>query len=97
MRVQYNEVFRLPSTLPFDVFPKWYAAFGRFVELVHSPDYEREVPMEKGTILIMNNWRVLHGRAGGRASGDRHVVGGTVLREAIYSRARSLLDEAGAA
>ena len=43
---------------------------------------------------VMNNWRVLHGRAGGKASGDRHVVGGTVLREALYSNAKALLEEA---
>ena len=38
----------------------------------------------------MNNWRTLHGRAGGRASPNRDVVGGTVLREAIYSKAAAL-------
>jgi trimethyllysine dioxygenase len=48
--------------------------------------------MEANSILLMNNWRVLHGRAGGRAaSSDRHVlVGGTIVREAIYSRAIQL-------
>jgi trimethyllysine dioxygenase len=40
--------------------------------------------MEAKSILVMNNWRVLDGRAGGRASPDRHVVGGTIVREAIY-------------
>ena len=49
--------------------------------------------MKKGTILVMNNWRVMHGRAGGEASADRHVVGGTVLRESVYSRSRALVDE----
>ena len=39
---------------------------------------------------VMNNWRTLHGRAGGRASPNRDVVGGTVLREAIYSKAAAL-------
>ena len=73
--------------------PPRYAAFSKFVELVHSPEYERSVPMEKGHLLVMNNWRTLHGRAGGQASTDRHVVGGTILREAVYSRARALLDE----
>jgi len=92
-RIQYNEVFRTPLTLPFDVFPKWYKAFNRFVELVHSAEYERPVPMHKGKFFLMNNWRVLHGRAGGLASSDRVLVGGTITREAIYSQARRLLRE----
>ena len=92
-RIQYNEVFRTPLTLPFDVFPRWYAAFDRFVELVHSPEFERAVPMHAGRFFLMNNWRVLHGRAGGLASSDRVLVGGTITREAIYSQARRLLRE----
>jgi len=91
--IQYNEVFRTPLTLPYDVFPKWYAAFARFVELVHSDEFERKVPMFKGRFFLMNNWRVLHGRAGGVASSDRMLVGGTITRESIYSQARRLLRE----
>jgi len=87
-RVQYNEVFRMPMTLPFDVFPDWFAAFSQFVQLLH--EQEVTVDMNENTILLMNNWRVLHGRAGNRASPDRHVVGGTILRESVYSRAMQL-------
>lgn len=93
-RIQYNEVFRMPLTMPYDVFPKWYAAFARFVELLHSEEYERKVPMEKGRFLLLHNWRVLHGRAGGAASSNRVLVGGTVTREAFYSTARRLTREA---
>ena len=132
-RIQYNEVFRTPLTLPYDVFPKWYRAFSRFVELVHSEEFERkvrahappasptcspplccspaacarkgrvhsfsstsrpaQVPMTKGRFFLMNNWRVLHGRAGGTVSSDRMLVGGTITRESIYSQARRLLRE----
>eukprot|EP00316_Scyphosphaera_apsteinii_P004387 CAMPEP_0119313676 /NCGR_PEP_ID=MMETSP1333-20130426/29989_1 /TAXON_ID=418940 /ORGANISM="Scyphosphaera apsteinii, Strain RCC1455" /LENGTH=483 /DNA_ID=CAMNT_0007318573 /DNA_START=83 /DNA_END=1534 /DNA_ORIENTATION=+ len=92
-RIQYNEVFRMPSTLPFHVFPHWYAAFNRFVELVHSDEFERKIPMHKGRFLLMHNWRVLHGRAGGMASSNRVLVGGTITREAFYSQARRLTRE----
>lgn len=88
VRLQYNEVFRMPLTLPFDVFPDWFGAFSKFVKLIH--DREVTVPMQANSILLMNNWRVLHGRAGKRASPDRMVVGGTIVREAIYSRAIQL-------
>uniref|UniRef100_A0A7S4TAU1 trimethyllysine dioxygenase n=1 Tax=Alexandrium monilatum TaxID=311494 RepID=A0A7S4TAU1_9DINO len=92
-RLQYNEVFRTPSTLPYDVFTKWYAAYRKFVDMVHSPEFERCVRMEKNQILVMQNWRVMHGRGNAAQSPDRTLVGGTVTREAVYSRARQLLEE----
>ena len=65
-----------------------YRAFSRFVELLHSEEFERKIPMERGRFLLMHNWRVLHGRAGAAASANRMVVGGTITREAFYSQAR---------
>ncbi len=49
--------------------------------------------MQKGRFMLMHNWRVLHGRAGGEASPDRMLVGGTITREAFYSQARRLTRE----
>ena len=83
----------MPLTLPFDVFPQWYAAFDKFVGMVHSEEFERKIPMSKGRFCLVNNWRVLHGRAGGTVSSDRVLVGGTILREAFYSTARRLTRE----
>jgi alpha-ketoglutarate-dependent taurine dioxygenase len=93
MRLQYNEVFRTPSTLPYDAFPKWFRAYRQFVDMVHSPEFEREVHLKAGQILVMQNWRVMHGRGSNGQSPDRTLVGGTVVREAIFSRARQLAGE----
>jgi trimethyllysine dioxygenase len=79
-------------TLPFDVFPEWFAAFNKFVQYIHDPQFETVVPMQANTILIMHNWRVLHGRAGNRATPTRTVVGGTITREAFFSRATQLME-----
>ena len=92
-RIQYNEVFRTPLELPFDVFPKWYAAYTKWVRMLHDTKYEVEVDMQAGKMLIFHNWRTLHGRAGGKASKDRTLIGGTVTREAFFSRATELLEE----
>ena len=66
--------------------------------MLESPQYERELSMETGDFMIVNNWRVLHGRAGardgtdiGKISKNRVLVGGTITRENAYSRARALL------
>ena len=66
VRIQYNEVFRTPLELPFDVFPKWYAAYTKWVRMLHDTKYEVEVDMQAGKMLIFHNWRTLHGRAGGK-------------------------------
>jgi len=92
-RVMYNEVFRTPLTLPYDVFPKWYKAFNKYVDMIHSDEWRVVQPMQKGQILLMHNWRVMHGRKARSASPTRTVVGGTITREAFYSKSRELVRE----
>jgi len=89
-RVQYNEVFRTPSTIPFDAFPQWYAAYKEYADMLHSPEFQRTMEMKKGQLLLVQNWRVLHGRAGIQ-SPSRTLVGGTITRENFYSKACSAL------
>ena len=72
MRVQYNEVFRVPSSVPFEKFKDWYTAYLKFAGMLESDEFEREVPMATGDFMIMNNWRVLHGRAGSK-TGDTDI------------------------
>ena len=93
----------MPSTVPYAKFPAWYKSYVKFAELIHSPQFERAVPMSSPDFLIINNWRVLHGRDGNREgkpsglqSSDRVLVGGTVTRETAASRARELAERHGA-
>ncbi len=58
VRIQYNEVFRTPVSVPFDKFKAWYAAYIKLGRKLESPEYERELPMETGDFMIVNNWRV---------------------------------------
>lgn len=91
IRVQYNEIARTPSTITFDQFPKWYRALTVWNDMIHSSEFEVELPLRAGQILVFDNWRVLHGRAANACSPDRLLMGGTVLREAFYSRAIQLM------
>lgn len=92
-KIMYNEVFRLPVALPYELFPKWFAALALFNSLINDPDFKRTIPMQQGSMLLMNNWRVLHGRAAGMASVDRKIVGGTITRESFFSKAIELVKE----
>jgi alpha-ketoglutarate-dependent taurine dioxygenase len=91
VRVQFNEVFRTPSTVPFTEFQDWYRAYSMWNEMIHSPEFEVEVPINEGHILVVDNWRVLHGRSGKQISPNRCIMGGTVVREAFHSKAIQLM------
>lgn len=91
IRVQFNEVFRTPSTVPYEKFEAWYQAYLLWNELIHAPEFEVEVPISQGSMLILDNWRVLHGRAGGKSSPNRVIMGGTVVREGFHSKAVQLM------
>jgi len=91
VRTQFNEVFRTPSTIPYGDFDKWYEAYLLWNDMIHGPEFEVEVAINEGQILALNNWRVLHGRAGAKSSPDRIIMGGTVVREAFTSKAINLM------
>merc|ERR1712107_688954 len=99
-RLQYNEVFRQPCEVPFDDFKDYYAAYARFAELIHLPEFEVRFPVSKGELMVVQNWRVMHGRNGNMdgtpsnlQSSDRLITGGTVTRESVVSRARQLIEQ----
>ena len=71
------------------------AALDAFYSLVHSPEFQTHLTLRQGELLIMNNWRTMHGRAGLKGK-TRTIIGGTVTREAFYSAVRqAAMDEAG--
>jgi hypothetical protein len=92
-RVQYHEIYRAPLTLSYETFGEWYKAFNKWYELVHSEEFKRHAKVAKGQLLICNNWRAMHGRAGLKGKA-RIILGGTVTRDAVYSAGRLALSRA---
>jgi hypothetical protein len=98
VRTQYNEVFRTAATVPYDVFQDWYQAYLKWASMCHDEEFECNLALQAGQLVVFHNWRVMHGRGGNRdgsvsriQSADRVLMGGTVTRESIYSTARQLL------
>jgi len=87
MRVQFHEIYRTPLTLNFDDFPRFWEALRCFYSMVHSPEFQTHLTLQSGQLLLMNNWRTMHGRAGLKGKA-RTILGGTVTRESFYSRMR---------
>ena len=61
------------------------------IEPTPAQEFEVEAPISQGQMLILDNWRVLHGRSGGKSSPNRVIMGGTVVREGFHSKAVQLM------
>ena len=76
-----------------DVF---YRARRRFAELAESPRCRRDFRLESGMLLMMDNTRLLHGRAAYRAAGRRHLQGCYMDADPLRGMVRRWRMEAGA-
>ncbi len=76
----------MPLTIPYDVFPRWYEAFARFVDLIHSDEYEPRQEVSAAPLHPVCVWSGQPLRACGRSlalrrhasrarSGSEHVWG----------------------
>ena len=75
-----------PETL--DLF---YAGRRRLIELANSSDYQISFPFKKGTLLMMDNYRLLHGRTAFKGSeGRRHLQGCYTDHDGVTSLYRML-------
>merc|ERR1719473_2566727 len=89
MRVQYHEIYRSPSTHSYEDYPKFCEAISTFYQMVHSPEFQIHLALHEGELLMMNNWRTMHGRAGLKGKA-RTIIGGTVSRDGFVSAVRQL-------
>ncbi|OWZ61083.1 trimethyllysine dioxygenase [Cryptococcus neoformans] len=68
----------------------WYQAAQRFESLVKSEQAEYWVQLNPGTMLIIDNWRVMHGRS--EFTGSRTMCGAYIGADDWHSR-RAVLTE----
>ncbi|XP_063951607.1 gamma-butyrobetaine dioxygenase-like [Lytechinus pictus] len=69
-----------------------YKALMAFIDLLYAQENVFEYKMENGDILIMDNYRVLHGRKGftNRPGSIRHLEGGYLDWDTVSSKIRIL-------
>lgn len=87
-QVSYNHHDRAPFVLPEPTMSDLYSALHEFDALASSPELQVEVAMRPGDMVIVDNWRVLHGRRAFR--GERLIAGGYINREDVESTTRLL-------
>ncbi len=95
-RVRFsNRTERVPAHDP-DVLERYYAARQRFYELITSDELTVHLKLDPGEMLIMDNYRLFHGRTAFQLEGGiRHMRQGYVDRDSTASRRRVLQTQLG--
>ena len=91
VRVRYsNRTERVP-VLPAEELETYYAARQAFYQLITGEELTHNLKLDPGQMLIMDNYRLLHGRSAFQlAGGVRHLRQGYVDRDSTASRRRVL-------
>ena len=81
----YDRSPRIPRTKAIDVF---YKSVNSFQTLLENRNLQLEIQLQPGTVVFVNNWRVLHGR--NKFYGRRKVHGCYVAMGTLLSKARKM-------
>ncbi|WP_110602669.1 2-trimethylaminoethylphosphonate dioxygenase [Salinicola lusitanus] len=96
IRVRYNNRTERIPPLPPEQLERYYAARRAFFALITAPELTLTPKLAPGEMLIMDNYRLLHGRTAFRLSqGVRHLRQGYVDRDTTASRRLTLRRQAG--
>jgi trimethyllysine dioxygenase len=93
LQVRWNSSDRAGLELPIAETPRWYAAARKFDALLKKKENEYWEQLQPGTVLVFDNWRVLHGRSA--FTGERRVCGAYLNRDDWVSRWKMLADGEG--
>mmetsp|Transcript_74096 Transcript_74096/g.131008 ORF Transcript_74096/g.131008 Transcript_74096/m.131008 type:complete len:570 (+) Transcript_74096:56-1765(+) len=89
-KVIQSETKRGVSALPFDIYPRYMEAYKRWTQLVEDERFKCEFDWPEHSVIVMNNWRVLHGRATVPPNTERTMVFGYVMKTIYENRHRLL-------
>jgi gamma-butyrobetaine dioxygenase len=94
MRVRFSNRTERVSARPGAELRRYYAARQAFYRLITSEDLTLNIKLEAGQMLIMDNYRLLHGRTSFHLeNGVRHMRQGYVDQDSTASRRLVLRDQ----
>jgi len=67
---------------------EWYRAYKKLAALIDAPSSRLKLRLGPGSVLLLDNWRVAHGRE--PYVGERSLYGAYVLRDTMDSKRRYL-------
>lgn len=85
--LRYNNYDRsVLNTVPHDVVQSWYEAHRALTAEMRRPENELWIKLNPGTVIFIDNWRVMHGRES--FTGLRQLCGCYMTRDDVLSAAR---------
>lgn len=86
---RYNIYDRAPlSSIPMEKMQEFYLHFVNLTKIIRSPKNEHWLKLEPGKVLLVDNWRVMHGRKS--FTGPRVMSGCYLSNDDFTSKARVL-------
>jgi len=84
--IRYNNRSIQPFYTPPDQMESFYDAYRSFGEMLEDPKFKITFKLDPGGLMIFDNQRILHGRIGYQAGGERHLQGCYADKDSLYSR-----------
>ena len=88
-KIRINNRSIAPLQLPFDIVESYYRALSAFRSILESEASQYRFLMQPGDLVLLDNERVLHGRAG-ESVGERHLQGCYADRDGLLSTLKVL-------
>jgi len=89
-KIVQSETKRGVSALPFDIYERYMEAYKRWTQLVEDEKFKCNFDWPEHSVIVMNNHRVLHGRATVAPGVERTMVFGYVMKTIYENRHRLL-------
>ena len=90
LKVVQSETKRGVSALPFETYEPYMNAYKRWTSLCEEDRFKCKFDWPEHSMVVMNNWRVLHGRAKVSAGMPRTMVFAYVMKTIYENRHRLL-------
>lgn len=84
--IRYSNHSVRPFRLPAEVMAPYYDAYRTFGRMRESEQYQLRLDMQAGSLYIVDNRRVMHGRSGFSSGGARHLQSCYIERDELISR-----------
>jgi len=88
MQVRLNSYRAFHPSMDLSTQQKYYSFFPNLIEMSKEPKYKKTFSLDPDVVLIVNNWRLLHGRT--EFKGQRTLSGCYMGHMDFMSRCRSL-------
>jgi alpha-ketoglutarate-dependent taurine dioxygenase len=89
-KIAQSETKRAVCALPYDIYEPYMNAYQLWVKLVEEERFIKKFHWPEGSMIVMNNWRIMHGRASVPSGHQRTMCWGYVNKDILNNRYRYL-------